>query len=94
MKTIALTHGQVTFLYGVLGSAAVEVIKLVGYYERGSALPLRYRRWGFWGVRILLALMGGALAVAYGVTSELVAVHIGASTPAIIGTFAKEPPKQ
>ena len=48
---------------------------------------------GFWIVRCILALIGGGLAVAYGVVSDIVAVHIGASTPAIIGMFAKEPPK-
>jgi hypothetical protein len=94
VTAIVLTPAQVTFLYGVLGSVAVEVIKLLAYYEGGGHLPLRYKRWGFWVVRILLALIGGALAVAYGIKSELVAVHVGASTPAIIGTFAKQPPER
>jgi hypothetical protein len=81
------------FLFGALGSVSVEVIKILSYYQTGGTFPKRYQSKGYWVTRVLLVFIGGALAVAYGVQSDIVAVHVGASTPAIIGTFAKEPPK-
>jgi hypothetical protein len=80
------------FLWGLLGSVAVEVVRLIAIYEAGKALPARYRKRGFWIVRTLLALAGGGLAVAYDVQSPILAVHIGASTPIIVETFARRPP--
>jgi hypothetical protein len=80
------------FLFGMLGSVAVEVVKVLSYYNEGGNFPARYRLWGFWIVRVLLGLIGGALAIAYGVQSDILAVHIGASTPAIIGEFARRLP--
>jgi hypothetical protein len=40
----------------------------------------------------LLAITGGLLAVAYSVQSEILAVHIGASTPVILETLARAGP--
>jgi hypothetical protein len=80
------------FLYGLLGSAAVEVVKVVTIYETGRRFPVRYRKRGFWIVRILLGLVGGVLAIAYGVQSDILAIHVGATTPTIIETFARRLP--
>ena len=80
------------FLFGFLGSVAVEVVRVVRVYEEGRAFPARYRNRGFWVVRGVLALIGGCLAVAYRVPSDILALHVGASTPIITETFARTPP--
>ncbi|CAN5880336.1 hypothetical protein BH23PLA1_BH23PLA1_00230 [soil metagenome] len=79
-------------LFGLLGSAVVEVVRLVAIYEAGKTLPARYKKVGFWIVRSLLAITGGGLAVAYDIQSPILAVHIGASTPIIIETFSRRLP--
>lgn len=80
------------FLLGVLGSVSVEVAGVLEIYKTGRKFPARYSKPGFWIARSLLALIGGALAVAYGVQSDILAVHIGASTPLIIESFTRRPP--
>jgi hypothetical protein len=77
-------------LWGFLGSAAVELMNLFGYYTtlRGR-LPSRYRKVGFWITRTVLALMAGALAVAYEIDQRILAFNIGAATPLIITFMAK-----
>ena len=80
------------FIYGLLGSAVVEVITLVRYYEGAGKLPSRYSKVGFWIVRVLLACCGGAIAAAYHPENVVLAVHIGASTPLLVATFAKALP--
>jgi len=78
----------VIFLWGVGGSIAVEVVTMWGYYEHDRALPERYKQFGFWVVRALLAIMGGGLALAYEIQKPLLAANIGAATPLIIRAFA------
>ena len=77
------------FWWGVLGSAAVEIVTLLAYYEHDGELPPRYRQIGFWIVRLMLAFLGGGLAVAYEITKPLLAANIGAATPLIIKAFAE-----
>jgi hypothetical protein len=81
----------VVFLFGLAGSAAVEALKVVVAYERGR-IPERYKKPGFWCVRSILGGFAGLLAVAYDVQSAILAMHIGAATPAIIENFATKPP--
>ena len=59
-------HPLETFFWGFLDSAAVEIMNLFGFYTtlRGR-LPSRYRKVGFWVTRVVLALVAGAIAVAY-----------------------------
>lgn len=80
------------FLFGVVGSIAVEVLRVIRVYETGRRMPARYHRWGYWVMRSLLATTGGILAVAYAVKSDILAFHIGASAPAILATLARTPP--
>ena len=89
---IQSSHFQMA-LYGLGGSAAVEVLRLVVAYERGS-IPARYKKVGFWVVRTVLGLFAGLLVVAYEIQSPILAMHIGAATPAIIQNFASKPPPQ
>jgi hypothetical protein len=78
-----------TLLWGFLGSAAVELISLFGYYTRGGRLPSRYRKVGFWVTRFVLALLAGALAVAYEINKPILAFNIGAATPLIVTFMTK-----
>jgi hypothetical protein len=83
-------HPLETLSWGFLGSAAVEIMNLFGYYTtlRGR-LPSRYRKVGFWITRLVLALLAGAIAVAYEIDQRILAFNIGAATPLIITFMAK-----
>lgn len=52
-------------------------------------LPQKYKTPVFWSLRLLLALVGGGLAVAYEVQQPLLAFHIGAASQALIREFAQ-----
>jgi hypothetical protein len=79
-----------TFGWGFAGSVAVEVVTLLSfYYAHPVRLPLRYRKPGFWIARLMLALLGGALAVGYGIEQGILAFNIGAATPLIITSLAR-----
>jgi hypothetical protein len=79
-----------TFLWGFSGSAAVEVVTLLGfYYKNRPQLPDRYRKIGFWVTRLILACLAGALAVGYEIDGRILAFNIGAATPLIITSLAR-----
>jgi hypothetical protein len=80
------------FLYGVLGSAAVEILRLLRGFEKGRPLAKRYKSVGFWALRGSLALVGGFLAVAYDIQNGVLAFHIGATAPLIIDAMTKTRP--
>lgn len=81
------------FLWAAAGSLAVEVVTIGKHYDSGGLeLPARYYRIGFWVARVLVAIVGGGLAVAYGVTQPLLAGHICAATPLIMKTLAESVP--
>lgn len=74
-----------TFLWGFAGSAFVEIVSMNRIYDLGSSIPARYRCPFFWVARILLACVGGSLAVAYGIMDNpLLAANVGAATPLIV----------
>jgi hypothetical protein len=83
-------HPLEVLLWGFLGSAAVELMNLLGFYtSRRGRLPIRYRKVGFWVTRFVLALVAGAVAVAYEIDQRILAFNIGAATPLIITFMAK-----
>jgi hypothetical protein len=83
-------HALETFFWGFTGSAAVEVLTLLGfYYSRPARLPRRYKKPGFWVTRFLLAVLAGALAVGYEIDQRILAFNIGAATPLIITFMAR-----
>jgi divalent metal cation (Fe/Co/Zn/Cd) transporter len=84
---------QSAFLWGVVGSIAVEVVTLHSYYLRGQAPPARYHRFGFWVIRALLALVAGGLVICYGIESPILALHLGAATPLIVQSLANNAQK-
>ena len=79
---------------GAFGSGCVELLYAWKVYQGSGVFPKRYGRVGFWFVRSLLAIAGGIFAYLYQPTSEILAVHIGASTPLLIAAFAERPPKE
>ena len=84
------------FIIGFLGGCAGE---LLGWYHlrlrSPEKLPRYLKSWFYWIVSLLMACMGGFLAVLYG-TSEvnaILAFHIGISAPIVIQKFASAFPK-
>jgi hypothetical protein len=82
-----------TFVWGVGGSLAVEIVYLHQYLQTEPYhIPERYRKVSFWIVRLALAGIAGGLAVAYAIEDPILALNVGAATPLIIGAFAKGVP--
>lgn len=81
-----------TFIWGFGGSLAVEIVTLNQHLtaSRTVRLPARYKRPLFWFCRLLLAAMGGGLALAYHIQdNQLLAANIGAAAPLIIQALAR-----
>jgi len=79
-----------TFLYGMGGSLAIELLTLYELYQvEPVRLPERYRRFWFYVIRLLLAMAGGALAVVYEINKPRLAVNIGASAPLLLQALAR-----
>jgi hypothetical protein len=72
------------FLWGFMGSLAVEIVKIHYLLGTSRKLPLRYTRPIYWIARLLLALTAGGLAVAYDIKTPVLALHVGAATPLIV----------
>lgn len=84
------------FVWGFAGSLATEIITLYQIYmstnlddPQARVMPARYRRVGFWVVRLAVAAMAGGLAVVYGINNPLLAINVGAATPLIIQAFGQ-----
>ena len=87
---MTVTPPMITFLCGFGGSIAVEVVMLNQFLQADNGtLPERYSRPIFWIVRILLAVVGGGLSLAYEIDKPLLAANIGAATPLIIKAFSE-----
>jgi hypothetical protein len=76
------------FWVGVGGALAVELATFVGHYDKGEH-PEKYKKFGFWCSKAVLALVGGALVVVYGVTTAPAALQIGASASALVLALAR-----
>lgn len=83
-----MTIGE-QFLWGLVGSMAVEVVKIHWLFGAARRLPVRYSDPVFWIARSLLALTGGGLAVAYRIETPVLALHLGAATPLIVQALAQ-----
>jgi len=83
-----------SFLWAAGGSFALELVSLLNGIKSQNAggLPAYYKSWVFWFLRVAVAGIAGALAVAEGASSPLVAVNIGASAPAILELLSKKAP--
>lgn len=79
-----------TFLCGMGGSIAIELVALYEAYQTEPfRLPERYSKFWFYVIRILLAMAAGGLAVAYEIDEPLLAVNVGVSAPLLLQTLAR-----
>jgi hypothetical protein len=79
-----------TFLEGAFGSALIEVLTIYEFYAKENPFPPRYRKFGFWLIRLLITVGAGLLAFAYGVKDNpLLAVNIGASAPLLMRALGR-----
>lgn len=84
------SSGWQTFLWGFAGSIAVEIVSLYRQYSLQASIPIRYSIPSFWLIRVLLAVVGGGLAVAYGIGSNpLLAANVGAAAPLIVQALSQ-----
>ncbi len=78
------------FAWGCGGSIAIELVSILQIYHREPiVVPSKYRRVGFWVVRLLVVLASGGAAVAYKIDNPVLAINIGASAPLIFQSLAK-----
>jgi len=77
------------FLWGFMGSLAVEIVQIHCLLDTSRKLPLRYTKPIYWIARLLLALTAGGLAVAYDIDTPVLALHVGAATPLIVQALAR-----
>lgn len=78
------------FVWGMGGCLAVDVVTAAQYFHTAEeTFPRRYKNPMFYLVRLLVAIIGGGLAIAYGIDKPLLAANIGAATPLIIQAFAQ-----
>ena len=78
------------FWVGFLGSLFVEIAVCVrvAAIDDGK-VPVRYTRFGYLVMRILLALGGGTLAVVFDAHNALTAFYLGASAPIVLDKLAQ-----
>jgi hypothetical protein len=76
-----------TIVEGAFGSALIEVLTIYEFYAREKPFPPRYRKFGFWLIRVLITVGAGMLASAYGV--KLLAINIGASAPLLMRALGR-----
>ncbi|MGA2328863.1 MAG: hypothetical protein ABSH05_21520 [Bryobacteraceae bacterium] len=81
---------MLSFAFGFAGSMAVELVAFCAALQAEPfKVPHRYRHPLFWLVRVLVAVVGGSLAIAYEIRSPLPAINIGAATPLIIQALTR-----
>jgi hypothetical protein len=79
------------YLFGALGSLAVDLYEAQVCYRRGR-FPSRYSRLGYYAVRTGFACLSAMIVLGYGVENPIVAFHLGAATPVLIQEFSRRPP--
>lgn len=78
------------FLWGAGGSIAMDIVAVVKYFETSPLkFPDRYSRFWYYVSRLLLATVGGGLAVAYGIDKPILALNIGAAAPLLITALSQ-----
>jgi hypothetical protein len=81
------------FLFGVIGGALAEALKWWQLREAQPA-PAYLKSTFYWVITLIMALVGGVLAVAYNVEASkpLLAINIGVSAPLILKGLASVVP--
>jgi hypothetical protein len=72
----------VQFLWGVVGGVAPEILRLWRLRDEVWT-PTRH----YFPLSVALALLAGAMAVAFAATTPLAALYVGVSTPYLISTM-------
>ncbi len=88
-----MTLNWSTFLFGILGGVLAEVLKW--WQLKESITPPQYLKSTFyWVITVIMALVGGALALAYGVDASkpVLAINVGVSAPLILKGLASVVP--
>jgi len=71
----------------------MEVLAVVPFfYSDPIVFPERYHRKLFWIIRLILGVMAGGLALAFGAQTPVLALNIGASAPLILKALAQSIP--
>ena len=80
------------FLFGCLGGSLIELLRWWKLRE-SLEFPNYCKKPAYWCLTLAMITAGGLIAVAYGTgtTKAILAMNLGASTPAIIGTLATQP---
>lgn len=82
------------FFWGALGSIAVELFRIDSYFRKRGAAPARYRNKKYIIGRILLAAVGGGMAIAYysefHIPNKLLYLHVGATSPLFYEYFSRK----
>ncbi len=71
-------------LWAAAGNVAVELIRVLNYFEKRGSPPKRYRNKWFWVARLLMVPVSVGLAHAFEASNPVVALYIGAAAPAIM----------
>jgi hypothetical protein len=78
------------FFWAAAGSIAVDVVTALRIYDGDKIdFPARYQHVFYYICRLVLAGIGGGLAVAYDITTPILAINIGASAPLILTSLSQ-----
>ena len=73
------------YVWGVVGSAAVEVAAAVKVSaDNGGTCPPPYNQFFYIFMRVILAGLGGLIPIALSANSAITALYLGASAPVFI----------
>lgn len=78
-----------SFVWGVAGSFAIEVVYLARILGSGRPIPRKVRTRSYWIVRSLLGVVAGLVTVAFQAQAPIVAMEIGVATPFVVDSWVK-----
>ncbi len=78
-----ITGGWMIYLFGCVGGVAVELLRWWKLRE-SLEFPVFVRKPTYWILTILMILLGGVVAIAYGMekSTAILSMNLGASAPA------------
>jgi hypothetical protein len=82
------------FAWGFFGSFAVEIGEVYMGFKAGRPFPRCYGKRWFWPCRLLIALVGGAIACCLGADTPILAFQVGASTPIFLQRYSDQEPSE
>ncbi len=86
---------EACFFWGCFGSVSVAFATAYrDLYENGGVLPNIYKRPSFLFIRLMMVLIAGALAVAFGADHPLPAIYTGAAAPLMLDALCSCGPRR